>query len=43
VLKPSYAVAHYNLALSLHQLGEDAEAQRELDRAYKLDPRLSKQ
>jgi tetratricopeptide (TPR) repeat protein len=42
VLKPGYAVAHYNLALSLHQLGEDAEAQRQLDRAYELDPRLRK-
>jgi hypothetical protein len=42
-LKPDYAVAHYNLALSLHQLGENADAQTELDTAYKLDPGLAKQ
>jgi Tfp pilus assembly protein PilF len=42
LLKPNYAVAHYNFALSLHQVGEDAEAQRELDRAYQLDPKLNR-
>jgi len=41
-LKPDYAVAHYNLALSLQQLGEQAEAQSEMDRAHKLYPRLER-
>jgi len=39
-LKPRYAEAHYNLALALHQQGEEAEAQVEFDKAYEIAPEL---
>jgi Flp pilus assembly protein TadD len=39
-LKPRYAEAHYNLALSLHQQGKEAESSAELEKAYEIAPEL---
>jgi tetratricopeptide (TPR) repeat protein len=39
-LKPRYAEAHYNLGLTLHQQGEEAEAQAEFEKAYEISPEL---
>jgi tetratricopeptide (TPR) repeat protein len=39
-LKPSYAEAHYNLALALRQEGKKADSQQELEKAYQLSPDL---
>jgi Flp pilus assembly protein TadD len=39
-IKPDYAEAHYSLALALKAAGRLAEATRELESAYRLNPRL---
>jgi Tfp pilus assembly protein PilF len=39
-IKPEYAEAHYNLALTLHQLGKEAESQKEFERAFEISPEL---
>lgn len=39
-LKPSYAEAHYNLALAFRQEGKQADAQQEFERAFQLAPEL---
>jgi Tfp pilus assembly protein PilF len=39
-IRPSYAEAHYNLALALRQEAKTAEAQQEFEKAYQLAPEL---
>jgi protein O-GlcNAc transferase len=39
-LKPSYAEAHYNLALAFHLDGKEAESQAEFEKAYAINPEL---
>jgi Tfp pilus assembly protein PilF len=39
-LKPSYAEAHYNLALALHQQGNETDSRAELEKAYDISPSL---
>ena len=39
-LKPRYAEAHYNLALTLHQEGNEAESRAEFDKAFEIEPEL---
>jgi Flp pilus assembly protein TadD len=39
-LKPSYAEAHYNLGLALHQEGKEYEARAEFEKAYEISPEL---
>jgi Tfp pilus assembly protein PilF len=39
-LKPRYTKAHYNLASTLHQQGEEAKAQAEFDKGYEIAPEL---
>jgi Tfp pilus assembly protein PilF len=39
-LKPSYAEAHYNLALALQQEGNEAESRAEFNKAYEIAPEL---
>jgi Tfp pilus assembly protein PilF len=39
-LKPRYAEAHYNLALTLQKAGKEAEAGAEFEKAYEIMPEL---
>jgi protein O-GlcNAc transferase len=39
-LKPRYAEAHYNLALALHQEGNEAESRAEFEKAFEIAPEL---
>jgi len=39
-LKPSYAEAHFNLGLALHQGGKEQESLAEFDKAYEISPDL---
>jgi len=39
-LKPSYAEAHYNLGLALHQQGKEAESRAEFEKAFEIAPEL---
>jgi len=39
--QPTFALAHYNLALVLEKHGQEDEAEEELKTALKLDPRFT--
>jgi tetratricopeptide (TPR) repeat protein len=39
-LKPNYAEAHYNLGLTLHQEGKEADSLVEFEKAYAISPEL---
>jgi Tfp pilus assembly protein PilF len=39
-LKPQYAEAHFNLALTLQQEGNLTESHNEFDKAYEINPVL---
>ena len=39
-LRPDYALAHYNLALTLRMAGRDEEARKYFAEAQRLDPTL---
>jgi superkiller protein 3 len=39
-LSPTFALAHYQLGLALHEKHDEAQAAAEFENASKLDPRL---
>jgi Flp pilus assembly protein TadD len=42
-LNPQYAEAHFNLGLTLHQRGSEAESHQEFEKAYTIEPALRRE